>query len=761
MPKLDFKELKRLYALGFALHWIKPRSKMPVNAGWTKGERLTWEELKRTHREDYNVGVRLGFASKIGRHYLAVIDVDIKSKEPRHREEAEAKLKELFPHIDSCPKVSSGRGNGSAHYYVVLETPVRGDDRKAQSSEQVSVYLPSVHPSKNDEAHLSADELADGYRRRAAWEISLLSEGRQVVLPGSVHPDSGKHYEWERPVKEPLLCIKTPETPVSGALSTKVEGESGKKKYRFPNVIVESLGLKPEHLQMLVSGEGVEDRSASCFAVTMAMLKRDTPDDYIISVFTDKEFFLGCTAFDHAKTTDRNRAAYWFEKYCLEPAKRKVSETAFDNEVTEEKEEKEEKGSGDLHKALGFSFDWQKELDLQKGPSGALPTVKPTFKNVRLILENEVDANLLKRNLFANEDHWDTDTPWGYKKGRKRSGNIDDALQVKAWLIDSAYHVEVSVSIIDEVLNFFASNNAFHPVKDFLALLEWDGVPRCEDAFRDYLGANMPEPYQSEVCRKFFIALIKRIYEPGCKFDHMVVLEGKQGVGKSTFGRYLVGDNWFMDGLPEVQDKDAALNLQGIWLCEFSELASIYRSANEPTKAFISRQVDKVRPPYGQRRVDLPRSTVFLGTTNSRDYLTDPTGNRRFWPIEIDRCDFKALRKDREQLLAEAKFYYENFEEPLYLEGEALTQAEEVQESRRVEDEQDAMATDFLAWLELKPEDRQGFDLNELNLKDLFDRGPFMGFNNTPSNRRSAGNVLRKAGYHKIHTRHGKKWKPV
>ncbi len=765
MKKLDIAELKRLHGLGFALHWLKTKSKMPLLPGWTSGPRLSWEEFKKTYRPGLNVGVRLGAASKLEQGFLAVLDLDIKSKNPKHKEEALAKLFSLFPEAKKAPCVFSGRGNGSAHYYVSLAAPVSGGDRKAQSKDFVKVLIPSVPPSRHERETMDAMELVEGWRSRAAWEISLLSEGRQVVLPGSIHPDTGREYLWgpAKPTAVNIPRLKAIAAGVSGG--TKPQAVE-KKSYKLSDISATTLGLRDDQVAALVEGAGVKDRSASVFSLCMAMLKRGVSEEKILSVLTRKDYFLGQTGFDHAKTDSRQRAAYWIDKYCLRKAREKVNEDAFDfapveiGEDGKPKQKKNKFGEEEItpHTAIGLDLEWQKELDLQKGPQGSPPTVRATFKNLRLILENEVSPELIKRNLFTHDDIWSVDTPWGIDAGKKRSGNQDDALRLKSWLIGSVYHIEASLNMIDEVVSGVAVENAFHPVKDFLEALEWDGVSRVEKSFFTYLGARMPKVYQRAVARKFFQALVARIYEPGCKFDHMPVLEGKQGVGKSTFGRILVGDDWYMDGLPEFSDKDAALNLQGIWLCEISELAAVYRSANETAKAFITRQTDKIRPPYGHRRVDYPRSSVFIGTTNARDYLTDPTGNRRFWPVEIERCDFKALVRDRLQLLAEAKFLYDNLPEPLYLDNNAEAVAKRVQESRRVEDESDAMLSAFLKWRDARRKEKKDFDLEKLEIEELLDRGPFIGFQKTMANRKAAAGALRVAGFVRVHTEHGKRW---
>jgi predicted P-loop ATPase len=749
--EIRFEELERLYYLGFTLHWLKPGSKMPVFAGWTKSPRPSWEDFRKQYQNGYNVGVRLGRVSKIGKRYLAVLDLDVKGKKKLYAREAKRKLLELFPKAGNAPMVLSGRGNGSAHFYIITEEPLVGNERKGQSPKTVKVKMPSVTPSKREERELSVEELAEGYRLRPAWEISLLSEGRQVVLPGSVHPDSGRLYRWRK--GRSALELEMPRiargSSTSAALKPEGVQSSDRVKYEFTDIKPEELGLSEEHLEWLKTGDGVTDRSAAVFSICMGLVRRGISDTDIISLFTDQDYYLGQTAFDHAKTTRRSRAARWIDRYCLKNAKKKIKEDSYGVEVFEVKKNEDEWVDEPETK------DWRRGLDIQPGPKGSQPTLRSTYKNVGLILRNEISPELLSRNEFSNEDIYQCETPWGYEKGKKRSGNAEDALRVKSWLIET-YQLEAPVTTIDEALNTIALENKFHPVKEFLESLEWDGVERVSKCFERYLDARMPEPYLSEVTRKFFLALVSRIYEPGIKFDHLPVFEGAQGIGKSSFGQILVGQEWFLDGLPDLSDKDAALNLQGIWLCEMSELSALYRSQLETAKAFITRQVDKLRPPYGHRRVDFPRQNIFYGTTNLRDYLTDATGGRRYWPIAVHGCDFRALQRDRKQLLAEAKFLFDFNREALYLSGKAKLQAEGIQENRRVSDESDSMEIRFMDWVRKDPE---GFDLRTLNLEELFDSGPWVKYPGSLYNYRTAAIILRKHGYEKKHTSRGNRWK--
>jgi predicted P-loop ATPase len=201
-----------------------------------------------------------------------------------------------------------------------------------------------------------------------------------------------------------------------------------------------------------------------------------------------------------------------------------------------------------------------------------------------------------------------------------------------------------------------AQERSFHPVRDYLDGLNWDGVKRLDDWTTRYLGTDRVD-YSAKIGRMVLIAMVARIYEPGCKADHMFVLEGDQGVGKSTACRILAGE-WFSDALPDVRDKDSAQHIRGKWIVEIAELAAIGKAEAETLKSFISRQVERFRPAYGRKEVVEPRQCVFVGTTNRSVYLKDETGARRFWPIRVTKVDVAGLRQARDQLFAEAVAAY-------------------------------------------------------------------------------------------------------
>ena len=205
-----------------------------------------------------------------------------------------------------------------------------------------------------------------------------------------------------------------------------------------------------------------------------------------------------------------------------------------------------------------------------------------------------------------------------------------------------------------DALKLRCLDHIFDPVRDYLDGLRWDGKKRIDSWLVQYCRAK-DTPLNRAIGRKMLVAAVRRIRDPGCKFDYIVVLEGKQGVGKSTMLRVLAGEENFSDsgilGLPKREQQAA---IQGIWIYEVAELEGLYKSDVTKIKLFASKTVNMARPAYGRTRVDRLRRYIFVATTNDNAYLKDTTGNRRFWPVEVGVIDFDGVRKDRDQLLAEA-----------------------------------------------------------------------------------------------------------
>lgn len=249
--------------------------------------------------------------------------------------------------------------------------------------------------------------------------------------------------------------------------------------------------------------------------------------------------------------------------------------------------------------------------------------------------------------------------PLPFAPGGAKTGEWTDYHDVSTaiWL-QRTLCVEFAPQTVAQAVENLARNNGFHPVRDALnALPAWDGQRRNERWLSDYLGVE-DTPYVRLVSRFFLIGMVKRVFEPGCKFDYALVLEGEQGRGKSTAVRIL-GWNWYADTDLDLNNKDSLLALPGHWVYEISEMGSLAKAEAAKQKSFLSRMWDEFRPPYGKRMERADRQVVFVGTTNEEEYLKDPTGGRRFWPVLCaGEFDLDGLRENIYQMYAEALVDY-------------------------------------------------------------------------------------------------------
>jgi putative DNA primase/helicase len=226
-----------------------------------------------------------------------------------------------------------------------------------------------------------------------------------------------------------------------------------------------------------------------------------------------------------------------------------------------------------------------------------------------------------------------------------------------------------------------ARDRSYHPIREYLDGLAWDGQARLDGWLTTYLGAA-DHALMRSFAAKFLIGAVARVFQPGCKMDTVLVLEGAQGLGKTTAVGALFGENYMTSSLEDFGSKEAAISVQGQWVVELAELAALNKSDVLKAKKFITETVDQFRPPYGRHTVRRPRQCVIVGTTNDETYLKDTTGNRRYWPVPVLRIDLAGIRRDRDQIWAEAVDRYKAGEHWWLEDADELKMAEAVQRDR-------------------------------------------------------------------------------
>ena len=275
--------------------------------------------------------------------------------------------------------------------------------------------------------------------------------------------------------------------------------------------------------------------------------------------------------------------------------------------------------------------------------------VRNLISNAETILSYDP---LLKGAIRFNEltQRVDVVKQLGWDRGSSGAGLTDNDLNNIHLYCERTYGI-TSQKLIEEAVHIVANRNRFHPVRDFLNSLEWDGTPRIRYALRHFLGADDSD-YTYEILRFFMLGAISRVFKPGIKFDYIICVVGDQGAGKSTFFRLLaVDDDWFTDDLKDLESGKVYEKLQGHWIIELSEmLATNNAKSNEAIKSFLSRQKEIYRTPYERYPKDRPRQCVFAGTTNKISFLpSDRTGNRRFLPINCSEKDAEVFILDNEK----------------------------------------------------------------------------------------------------------------
>lgn len=338
---------------------------------------------------------------------------------------------------------------------------------------------------------------------------------------------------------------------------------------------------------------------------------------------------------------------------------------------------------------------WMTTAKLQYDSNTGKPK-KSRDNVIRILLNDPALKGKIATDEFAMRGVALGALPWDTREGMRLWTDTDDS--GLNWYLETRYGI-TGQTLVDDALRLVSKEQAFNAVKEYLESLYWDGLPRVETAFRDYLGAENT-PYVRAVCRKSLVAAVARVFEPGCKYDYVPVIIGPQGLGKTTFLRTLA-HGWHSDSLSSFHGKEASEQIQGIWIVEIGEMTAAKRSDNNEIKQFLSRCDDVYRQPYGRRTERYPRKGVFFGTTNENDFLTDTTGNRRFWPVDggvrtPTLTPWDDLPGQVDQIWAEAVTLYKKGE-PLYMETEELKHAaKEAQEGHRDIDARAGMIEEFV-----------------------------------------------------------------
>ena len=420
-------------------------------------------------------------------------------------------------------------------------------------------------------------------------------------------------------------------------------------------------------------------------------------------------FTPGGTALDGSQVGDEASSISAMRAYAAADEATRIQLTEERLQQASEDFSEESLEQNQLNTAEASSADWQSKLIYDK-----MGNIKNTLTNLLLIMQNDphlkgVVFNQLSDGMEIRDDI--APVPW--KHPSKFWRDADDK-QIISY-IETRYGA-FSNRNYDVAIGKVTDDRSYHPIRDYLSLLpEWDRTPRIETLLIDYLGAP-DNRYVRAVTRKTLCAAVKRVLQPGIKFDTMLVLNGPQGVGKSTLIAKLGGE-WFNDSLSlnDTKDKTAAEKLQGFWIMEIGELAGLRKAEVETLRSFLSRQNDIYRASFGKRATPHLRQCVFFGTTNEESgYLRDTTGNRRFWPVKTPGTGYKhswqLTREEIDQIWAEA-LYYVNSGEKIYLDSDLDALAQEEQREAMQTDEREGLVREYLD--KLLPEDWETMDLAE------------------------------------------------
>lgn len=737
---------------GFAIHWLHPREKRPIGADWSDKPVASLDQLRTTHRPGYNAGARLGEPAALtagGYHHAFDMDIRI----PDLADEAWDALRALLPSVDfdTLPTVQSGSGGESRHFHFITSRPFfgkklavsEGKHRTADgkwhydweielfgTGKQVAIP-PSIHPGTGLP-----------YRWLREFEFDLLDMGLGPHIDADQIAGLGVAktgtYEFEN--REPLDFK-------AGQLEGDLEAlPLGRWDDRSDWIMIgqalhHQFGGSKEgfDLWMRYSAQSDSYLKGSSLAkelrryrgfgrnrrqpVTMGTIRQwalDARASALIDQFDEVD--------DEGAPAPEAEPAATGDDFDDLFGEKPVTPAAV--AAADEEDDIEAALSGAIADAKSSKLDWMSLLDVLDTGKGW----RPTLHNLELILKHDARlVGLAQLNEFTQETVQRT-APGKKSSKRKNPAKATRQLTGRVWQCRDAingdlwsddrdfairsiieaprtqggYGIKVSDRDLSAAVVLAANDNAFHPVREYLNSLTWDGTPRVERLWIDYVGAA-DDVYNRDVARLMMIGAVTRIFEPGHKFDFATILEGLQGKRKSTLISIL-GKHWFGELDGDFHDRKQMIEqMQGKWIMEIPELSGFNRSDVRSIKAFVTCQEDRARLAYARRAGEFPRQCIFIGSTNDKQYLKDDSGGRRWWPVEclVKEIPTDVLARNVDQLWAEAVYLYRAMRKqkptgtlPLYLTGAAAEAAALIQESRREESVEDGHAAQIAAWLE-------------------------------------------------------------
>lgn len=491
-------------------------------------------------------------------------------------------------------------------------------------------------------------------RAKIAPEVDVRGEGGYVVGPGSVHPDTGEIYEQhgENPSSAPASWL-------DWVVSRPERTDPAQPKSSPDNAYRRNLLRKAiMRMESAAEGERNDRLNAEAYACAQYGIDRALAE----AELTAAAARAGLVGPEVAKTFGsgwKSGAAH-----PKEPPGRTLV-LAVSNGQTEQRAK------------LNITRE-DPLAQLRRNEDG---NVRNTLGNAVILVDSL--GKLFAFDMFKSRPMVMRRPPWPDVAERyPRPLRDSDSTRCAQW-IEMQYGTAIKRGCVTDAIDALAEVNPFDPLKDYLLGLTWDGIERCESWLTDLFGVQR-SPLTEQFARRWLVSAAARGLTPGCQADHMLVLEGGQGKGKSTGLAALAGAEWFSDEALDVRSKDAALALHGIWIFEWGELASMNRREVNDVKNYLTRKEDRYRPPYGRQRVDVPRRTVFAGSNNDHDWHRDASGGRRFWPVVCGSVRVDLVHKIRDQLWAEAVHRFKKGEQ-WYLECQEMMDAAAEQIDERFE----------------------------------------------------------------------------